>query len=71
MATFNYYLREPKSTKKTPIVLFVVANGKTKKIKTDQKIEAIRIENRCRRDRNRTNVGRSDFVKRFGVQLCN
>ena len=39
MATFNYYLREPKSTKKTPIVLFVVANGKTKKIKTDQKIE--------------------------------
>ena len=39
MATFNYYLREPKSSKRTPIVLFVVANGKTKKIKTEQKIE--------------------------------
>src|SRR6266850_5083681 len=39
MATFNYYLREPNSTKKTPIVLFVVASGKTKKIKTDQKVE--------------------------------
>jgi len=39
MATFNYYLREPKSDKKTPIVLFVTGEGNTRKIKTQQSIE--------------------------------
>ncbi len=38
MATFNYYLRDPKATKPTPIVLCINSNDKRKKIKTDQTI---------------------------------
>ena len=39
MATFNFYLREPNSLSQTPIVLFVVSEGKTTKIRTGEKID--------------------------------
>lgn len=39
MATFNFYLREPKSTEETPIVLFIVSQGATSKIKTGERIK--------------------------------
>jgi hypothetical protein len=39
MATFNYYLRNAKSTKATPIVLWISVNGVVSKISTGESIE--------------------------------